>query len=169
VIRFGLSAVKGVGEGAVETIRDGRKEGPYRSIWEFCERIDGKRCNKKVLEALIKSGAFDGTGAPRAQMMAVLDAASERAAAAQRDRESGQTSLFGLLSTSGPTQRGPDPAFPDVDEWLPKQKLGFEKEALGFYISGHPLDRYLADLARFQATRVEQLDDKELPCSCAAR
>ena len=165
VIRFGLSAVKGVGEGAVESIidvRDGEKAaGPFRSLWDLCERVDLKRCNKKVLEALVKSGAFDGWGPARAQLVAAIDTAAERAQQTQRDRDSGQTSLFGLLGGGGPAKPLPEPAYPDVDEWLPKQKLAFEKEALGFYISGHPLDRYMADLARFRATRVDELEKKE--------
>ncbi len=162
VIRFGLSAIKGVGEGAVESIVEQRdKGGAFRSLWDFCERVDLKRCNKKVLEAIIKSGAFDGTSAPRAQLFAAIDTATERAAQAQRDRDSGQTSLFGMLSAAGPSKPAPEPPLPDVEEWLPKQKLANEKEALGFYISGHPLDRYLADLGRFRATRVDELDQKE--------
>ncbi|MSP63641.1 MAG: DNA polymerase III subunit alpha [Myxococcales bacterium] len=161
VIRFGLSAVKGVGEGAVESIAEVRKSAPFKSLWDFCERVDLKRCNKKVLEALIKSGAFDGFGPARAQMMAAVDTATERAQQAQRDRDSGQTSLFGLLGGTGPSKPLPEPAYPDVDEWPAKLKLGNEKDALGFYISGHPLDRFLPDLARFRATRVDEIDQKE--------
>jgi DNA polymerase-3 subunit alpha len=161
VIRFGLSAVKGVGEGAVESILEARGKGKFRSLWDFCERVDGKRCNKKVLEALVKSGAFDGTGPNRAQLFAAIDTATERAQQSQRDRDSGQTSLFGMLSGAGPSKPAPEPALPDVEEWLPKLKLSNEKEALGFYISGHPMDRYLADLGRFRATRIDELEKKE--------
>jgi DNA polymerase-3 subunit alpha len=161
VIRFGLSAVKGVGEGAVETMLEARSKEPFKSLWDFSERVDGRRCNKKVLEALIKSGAMDGFGPPRAPMFAAIDQAAERAAQAQRDRDSGQTSLFGMLSAQPSNAPAPEPTYPDVDEWMPKQKLSFEKEALGFYISGHPLDRYLQDLQRFRATRVDELEAKE--------
>ncbi len=158
VIRFGLSAVKGVGEGAVESIVAVRTEQGFKSLWDFCERIDLKRCNKKVLEALIKAGAFDGICANRAQLCAAIDAATERAAQNQRDRDSGQTTLFGMLA--GPAATAPEPPLPDVEDWLPKPRLANEKESLGFYLSGHPLDRYIADLRRLGAVPVENLSAK---------
>ncbi|HEU0029375.1 MAG TPA: DNA polymerase III subunit alpha [Kofleriaceae bacterium] len=162
VIRFGLGAVKGVGVTAVEAILEARaSEGTFKSIYELCRRVDTQKCNRRVLEQLIKSGALDGLpgedGKPRhrAQLLAALDAALERGAAEQRDRRSGQTSLFGLLA--GPSPLSPTAApmpgqgetYPDVEPWSPKQLLAFEKEALGFYVSGHPLDRYRGDLQRY--------------------
>jgi DNA polymerase III subunit alpha len=155
VIRFGLGAVKGVGQGAVEAILESRgDEGPFRSIYDFCRRVDSQRVNRRVIEALVKSGAFDDTmkagGLSRAQLFAALDAAVERGAQVQRDRKSGQTSLFGLFDpTPGPGSAEPPETYPSVDAWTPKALLAFEKEALGFYISGHPLDRYRADLSRY--------------------
>jgi len=162
VIRFGLGAVKGVGQGAVEAILATRAaDGPFTSIFDFCTRVDAHEANRRVVEALVKAGAFAGLGestggrnghkAPkphRAQVFAALDTAMESGAQAQRDRRSGQTSLFGLLA---PAQGAPAAReiYPEVDEWTPKMRLAFEKESLGFYISGHPLDRYRADLARF--------------------
>jgi DNA polymerase-3 subunit alpha len=156
VIRFGLGAVKGVGEGAVELVLEARKDGPFASVYDLFQRVDPQRVNRRVAEALVKAGAFDDLPAQgpvgRARSLAALDAAIERGAAAQRDRRSGQTSLFGLFEAA------PDPAspqaaspesYPQVEEWTPKQRLAFEKEALGFYISGHPLDRYRADLSRY--------------------
>ena len=132
---------------------------------KFCDRVDLKRCNKKVLEALVKSGAFDGMGANRAQMMASIDAATDRAQKAQKERDSGQTSLFGLLVAAAPAPQpggvaaaGPAPDFPALEEFPPKQKLAFEKESLGFYLSGHPLDRYRPDLDRFKATPASELE-----------
>jgi DNA polymerase III subunit alpha len=163
VIRFGLGAVKGVGGTAVEATLEARaREGRFTSLYELCRRVDTQRCNRRVLEQLIKSGALDGLPAAaeirggRAQLLAALDSALERGASEQRDRRSGQTSLFGLLAAGEPMRAAgaaPSPSagdvYPDVEAWSPKQLLAFEKEALGFYISGHPLDRYRGDLQRF--------------------
>ncbi len=158
VVRFGLGAVKGVGQGAVDCIIEAREgdDGPFKSLYDFCDRVDGQRSNRRVVEALVKSGAFDGVAAlrnlHRAQVFAAIDTAMERGAQAQKDRKSGQTSLFGLLG-GGPSDDGKKPveaeSYPSIDDWSAKMRLAFEKEALGFYISGHPLDRYRGDLARF--------------------
>ena len=164
-IRFGLSAVKGVGEGAVESIilqRD--KDGEFKDLFDFCNRIDLKRVNKKVLEALIKSGAFDELHPQgnRAAMLAILERAVEEAQKSLKERESGQTNLFGLIApAAGGGASASSLKYPAVDEWDPKLKLANEKESLGFYISGHPLDRYVADLKRFRATRTVDVQDKE--------
>ncbi|HVZ88727.1 MAG TPA: DNA polymerase III subunit alpha [Polyangia bacterium] len=155
VIRFGLGAVKGVGEGAVEVIKQAREQGgPFLSLFDFCRRVDGRKVNRKVIEALVKAGGFDGlaqqNGVTRARMFGAIGLASERAAEAQRERESGQTNLLALLS--GGPKGGPavhDDRYPVCDEWMPKELLAYEKEALGFYISGHPLDRYLSEIRRF--------------------
>jgi DNA polymerase-3 subunit alpha len=174
VIRFGLGAVKGVGQGAVDAILEARagEDGPFRSVFDFCRRVDSQRVNRRVVEALVKSGGFDelvGVGAAdgkaattsergqmRARVFAALEAAIERGAQEQRDRRSGQTSLFGLLEPpaapggkNGKSGADPSEVLPEVEGWTPKQLLAFEKEALGFYISGHPLDRYRADLSRY--------------------
>jgi len=155
VIRFGLGAVKGVGSTAVDAVLEARKEGgAFTSIFDFCRRVDTQRCNRRVIEALIKSGAFDTIGTERrhrAQVLAALDAALEQGASEQRDRKSGQTSLFGLIDAVVPAGKGATPGetYPDLEPWPAKQLLAFEKEALGFYISGHPLDRYRNDLSRY--------------------
>jgi len=162
VIRFGLGAVKGVGGNAVDAILEARRgEGKFTSLYELCRRVDTQKCNRRVLEQLIKSGALDGVpGAGgnrhRAQLLAALDAALERGASEQRDRRSGQTSLFGLFAAQEPIAAAaatPAPemgeVYPEIEMWSPKQLLAFEKEALGFYISGHPLDRYRGDLQRY--------------------
>ncbi|HSK03103.1 MAG TPA: DNA polymerase III subunit alpha [Kofleriaceae bacterium] len=158
VIRFGLGAVKGVGGTAVEAILEARAaEGKFQSLFEICRRVDTQKCNRRVLEQLIKSGALDGLpgGHHRAQLLASLDAALERGAAEQRDRRSGQTSLFGLLAAAEPIKPaggapvGQGETYPEAEIWSPKQLLAFEKEALGFYVSGHPLDRYRGDLQRY--------------------
>ncbi|HEY3807906.1 MAG TPA: DNA polymerase III subunit alpha [Kofleriaceae bacterium] len=155
IVRFGLGAVKGVGTNAVEAILQARADGgAFESLYELCRRVDTQKCNRRVLEQLIKSGAFDGLGGDhhRAQLVAVLDAALERGAAEQRDRRSGQTSLFGLME---PPRQADTPgpkvgeSFPEIEAWGHKELLAFEKEALGFYVSGHPLDRYAGDLSRY--------------------
>ena len=152
LIRFGLGAVKGVGSNAVDAILEARAaDGKFTSLYELCRRVDTQKCNRRVLEQLIKSGAMDGFGKHRALLLAALDAAMERGAAEQRDRRSGQTSLFGLFTAAAPAQPSPgaSESYPEVEEWTHKQLLAFEKEALGFYVSGHPLDRYRGDLARY--------------------
>jgi DNA polymerase-3 subunit alpha len=157
VIRFGLGAVKGVGEGAVEVVKVAREQGgPFLSLFDFCKRVDGRKVNRKVIEALVKAGAYDGLAADnkitRSRMFGAIAVASERAAEAQRERESGQTNLLALFAgpsgKPGPGLLGED-RYPDAEEWMPKEMLAFEKEALGFYISGHPLDRYSGEIRRF--------------------
>ncbi len=155
-IRFGLAAVKGVGEGAVEIIRTARVSGgPFLSLVDFCQRVDPRKVNRKVMEALVKAGAFDGIaqskGVTRAKMWNAIGPAIDSAAVAQRERDSGQTSLLSLLSGAAPG-KAPPPAedvYAEGEEWTPKQLLAFEKESLGFYISGHPLDRFSGELRRF--------------------
>ena len=155
-IRFGLAAVKGVGEGAVEVIRAARVAGGrFLSLVDFCQRVDTRKVNRKVLEALVKAGAFDGIAegknVSRAKMFLAIGPAIDTAAATQRERDSGQTSLLSLLG-GGSAGQPPPPAediFLEGEEWTPKQLLAFEKESLGFYISGHPLDRFAGELRRF--------------------
>ncbi|HVR02145.1 MAG TPA: DNA polymerase III subunit alpha, partial [Polyangia bacterium] len=178
VIRFGLGAVKGVGEGAVDVVKQARDDGgPFLSIFDFCKRVDGRKVNRKVLEALVKAGAFDGiaqkNGVSRARLFCAIDMATERAAEAQRERESGQTSLLSLFGggalakkngalngngANGHAANGNgttsghglfDDKYPDGDEWMPKELLAYEKESLGFYISGHPLDRFASEIKRY--------------------
>ncbi|HEY3354803.1 MAG TPA: DNA polymerase III subunit alpha [Polyangia bacterium] len=181
-IRFGLGAVRGVGEQAVAAVIEARTaDGPFRSIFDFTRRVDLKRVNRRVIEAMVKAGAFDavagqrgptgeatGPGLKRAQVLAAIEPAMERAQAAQRDRESGQQSLFGALEA--PKAAGPAAAagasaeagytYPDVD-WEPRQLLELEKEALGLYLSGHPLDRYASDLKRYASATTADLEGRE--------
>jgi DNA polymerase-3 subunit alpha len=154
VIRFGLGAVKGVGTNAVDAVLEVRNaDGPFASVFELCRRVDTQKCNRRVLEALIKAGAFDSLPGEhhRGALIAALDAALERGAAEQRDRRSGQTSLFGLIEPAKPAagQAPVGETYPETEVWSHKQLLAFEKEALGFYVSGHPLDRYRSDLSRY--------------------
>jgi len=147
-IRFGMAAVKNVGEGAVEAIIAAReKDGPYRDLFDFCERVDLRKVNRRVIESLIKCGAFDSTGARRAQLMAILDEALETGQRLGRDREAGQGSIFDLMGGGG-TQAAQSAQLPALPEWGEHDKLAYEKEALGFYITGHPLSAYQDDIKR---------------------
>jgi len=166
VIRFGLGAVKGVGHGAVDAVLNIRnQEGPFAGLYEFCKRVDSQKCNRRVIEALIKSGGFDALPPPeieasetnRSRLLAALDMALERGAQDQRDRRSGQTSLFGMFEAEKPKQFAE--VYPEVEEWSAKELLAFEKEALGFYISGHPLDRYRADLSRYASATTSDFSE----------
>jgi len=148
-IRFGLAAVKNVGHNAIDSIVAGRKElERYSSIYEFCENVDLRLLNRRVLESLIKSGAMDGLGR-RSQLMAVIDKAIEQAQKAQRDSESGQHGLFGVFQQEEfQTQNGKLPETPDWDEHT---RLSAEKEILGFFITGHPLEKYREKLDELRA------------------
>ncbi|UCF93165.1 MAG: DNA polymerase III subunit alpha, partial [Desulfobacterales bacterium] len=145
-IRFGLVAVKNVGESAIEAIIEARGEQGFASLFEFCERVDLKKVNKRVVESLIKCGAFDSTGAKRSQLMVALEDAFEYGQRVQKERSDPQMGLFDLGETR---QTVNAPALPAVGEWDEKQLLAFEKESLGFYISGHPLNRYEELLDKF--------------------
>ncbi|HLI85926.1 MAG TPA: DNA polymerase III subunit alpha [Bryobacteraceae bacterium] len=139
-IRFGLGAVKNLGQSAVEAIVRSRGEGgPFRSLYEFCERVDLGAVNKRMIESLIRAGALDALEGTRAQKMAALDAAMEAGQRAWRDRESGQAGLFGEILGHEEHHAAPLPTVPD---WTDKEKLAAEKEMLGFWVTGHPLDRY---------------------------
>ena len=157
-IRFGLAAVKNVGLAAIDSILESRdKDGPFKSIFNFCERVDGRKVNRRVLESLVKCGAFDFTKVDRARMIAALDTAMERAASRQHDRQIGQASMFDLLS--------PDAAgvsheeYPEVDPWNEHQKLSFEKESVGFYVTGHPLAQFEGILRQYSTVNTVTIND----------
>src|SRR6202047_53634 len=144
-IRFGLAAIKNVGSNAITTIVKAREEKTMESFWDFCREIDLRVVNKRVLESLIKAGALDNFG-KRAPMMACVDKAMERAQKHQRDADHGQHGLFGIfddvppaLANSSGSRHEPLPAVADWDE---TERLQAEKEVLGFFVSGHPLDKY---------------------------
>ncbi len=147
-IRFGLAAVKNVGGGAIDSIIEVRgKDKKYESLQDFCERVDLSKVNKRVVESLIKCGAFDFTGSPRAAMAEGLEAVFDIAQKTQKDRQSGQSSIFGMLDTSNASSLS-DNQLPDVQEWEEAKKLKLEKEGIGFYITGHPLSKYLQQMKR---------------------
>jgi DNA polymerase-3 subunit alpha len=167
-IRFGLAAIKNVGEGAVESVLAIRAEsGPFRSFFDFCRRVDLRKVNKRMLEGLVKTGAFDSTRARRAQLMAVLDRAVEEGAAAQQERELGQTNIFGEeLQDQGHSGHSADLQLPPVQEWDQATKLKYERELTGFYITAHPLARYEATIGALAtattASLTELSDGKEV-------
>ncbi len=153
-IRFGLGAIKGVGEGAIEAIKEAREAGPFKDLFDFSERVDSRRVNKKVVEALVKAGAFDFTKRPRRQLFETIERAVERGASAQRDKASGQASLFDMFAAATPAV--PAAAanvstgeYAKVEEWSEKERLSFEKESIGFYVSGHPLYAFEKELKRY--------------------
>jgi DNA polymerase-3 subunit alpha len=157
-IRFGLGAVKGVGESAVESVLEARqKVGRYTSLLGFCEEVDLRACNKKVLEALIKSGSFDFTGASRRSLFEQLENTADSAQRAKDEKERGQVSLFGGGGFSAPVG-GLRPAAPQARvEWPEDERLRFEKETLGFYITGHPLNKFNEELKLFASSTTDTL------------
>ncbi|MGH7560605.1 MAG: DNA polymerase III subunit alpha [Gemmatimonadales bacterium] len=144
-IRFGLGAVRNVGRGAIDSILAGRAEAPYGSLADLVERVDLRLCNKRVFEALIAAGACDSLGGHRAQLLGALDAALGEAQLRQQDRESGQESLFGGEPAARPSRL----VLPDLPEWPEADRLAREKEVLGFFISGHPLEPFRVEVELF--------------------
>ena len=155
-MRFGLGAVKNVGAGAIEAILEARKDGPFKGLYNFCERVDLRKVNKRVIESLIKCGAFDSTGAFRSAQMEGLEAASNYGLKLQEEKASAQVSLFGAEEVSRGNATG-GMKLPDTPEWHDKEKLANEKEALGFLITGHPLDRYIDDIKRLTNTDIASM------------
>lgn len=156
-IRFGLLAVKNVGVGAVESIIDSRKkDGAFKSLEDLCSRVDLRLSNRKVLESLIKCGSLDSFNMPRARMLAALDMILETSSRVQKEKARGQLSFF----DQGLQQNGFKSTvnnFPQIKEWPEPQLLAFEKDMLGFYISGHPLARYARQLKRFASSSTSNL------------
>ena len=163
-IRFGLAAVKNVGEKAVEIILQRRdQDGPFDSLFDFCRRVDMTAVNRRVIENLIKCGAYDSTQVSRARMFGALDDAMRAGQAHQRDHASNQIDIFGMLGTPAKGAKRPGDVYPPVNEWTPQESLAFEKEALGFYISGHPLDKYDRAIKKIISGTVAALKEKAAP------
>jgi len=152
-IRFGLGAVKNVGGGAIDAILHARREagGTFESAFAFFEHIDHSKVNKRAIENLVKAGAFDAFEVPRRALLEGLEAAVTLGARSQRDREAGQIGLF-AASPARPSFR-----FPDVTEWPLAQKLASEREVLGLYLSGHPMQAHTADVARYATATLSEL------------
>ncbi len=154
-IRFGLAAVKNLGHNAIQSILEARKKvGQFRSLYQFCEEADLRLLNKRVLESLIKSGAMDALGG-RAQLTAALDKAIDQAQKTHRDSEAGQHGLFGVFDDQPSAANDHLPQTPDWDEGT---RLQFEKEVLGFFISGHPLEKYAAKLEDLHALSTVEIN-----------
>jgi DNA polymerase III subunit alpha len=159
-IRFGLAAIKNVGENTVRGILQARESlTRFKAFFEFCESVDPRVMNKRVLESLIRSGALDGLDGHRAQMMAVVDRAMDRAQRLQRARESGQHSFFGGPAVAAAPALQPE-TLPDVDEWPEHELLASEYSTLGFYISGHPLDKYSGRLQELKAIELATVEGR---------
>jgi len=154
-IRFGLAGIKNVGEIAVKHIIEVRRQhGPFRSLGDFCERVDPRTVNRKVIESLVKCGAFDSLNTARAEVFAEIDYQMNRASSLQRDRERGQAALFDLEPA---TARAAAVRQAPTVQWSQSEMLAFEKELLGFYVSGHPLSRYAEILRRYELASTAQL------------
>jgi DNA polymerase-3 subunit alpha len=161
-ILFGLVAIKGLGRGAAEEIVQAREsKGPYKDILDFCERIDHRVVSRAAIEKLIKAGGFDGLGARRSQLMLVLPAALQGADQLQQDLRHGQRNLFEASDNDTDLPKSSE-TLPDVPEWPDNEKLKFEKEALDFYVTSHPLTQYEDVLRRFATHRIQQVIELEI-------
>ena len=159
-IHFALSAIKGCGGSAAEAIVAARKQdGPFRDLFDFCERVDATSCNRSTVETLIKAGAFDSFQSRRSQLMAVVERAMQSGAAALADRRSGQKSLFGEIEEESPEEEIFQ--LPEVPDWEEREKLLMEKEVLGFYLSSHPLEEFRGQFETFCSHNSAELT--ELP------
>jgi DNA polymerase-3 subunit alpha len=160
-VRFGLAALKNVGEGAVDTALAARAAGgPFRSLFDFCERVDMRAVNRRVIESFVKSGSFDSLDPRRSAVFGAIDRAIERGAKHQRDQEQGQSNLFGMLA--GSAEEGEAGGLERVREapaWGEGERLAYEKESLGYFITGHPLERYRDELAQWATATVGRLPD----------
>lgn len=161
-ILFGLGAVKTVGQGAVNAILREREKGPYRDIFDFCARIDTTECNKRVVESLIRVGAFDATGALRPQMLAVYEVALDQNISRRRQNVDGQLSLFDM-AFGGEAMIEEKHELPNLPDFPLRQRLAMEKETAGVYITGHPLDDYRDVLEKldFSSADLEDLEERD--------
>ena len=158
-IRMGLGAVRGVGEDTVDAIIGSRKTGgAFQSIFDFCERVDLGPQNRRILENLIRCGALTSLGGNRAQLTAIIDSAMESGQRASQDREYGQVGLFGMMAEEAAPGDHGLPALPD---WSAQQKLASEKEVLGVYVTGHPLDEHSAKVSELSTHSTENLEGLE--------
>ena len=161
-ILFGLGAVKTVGQGAVDAIIRERKHGAYRDIFDFCRRIDTSECNKRVVESLIKAGAFDGMGGNRPQLMAVFESAMDANSSLRKQTVDGQISLFDMAFGGAPLVQE-NHTLPNLPDYPLRQRLALEKEIAGVYITGHPLDDYRDVLGKlpFSTADLDGLEERE--------
>ena len=167
-ISYGLEAVKGIGGKVVDAIIDSRdQDGEFRSLFDLCERVEGKAINKSVLESLISCGALDSLGPRRSQLFSVIEQAIHRGSERRKDRERGQTTLFEIFGdpseggTSTPDSNGSngtaDGVYPDVAEWSDEERLSREKKSLGFYLTGHPLLRWKDMVNKYASLQISDV------------
>jgi DNA polymerase-3 subunit alpha len=167
-IRFGLSAIKNVGSAAVKLIIEARdRGGPFADMSDLCSRVESRAFNKKLLESLVKSGACDDFGSNRAELLTQIDGALAQATAQARDRDAGQSSLLDLLGPMDASTKKTAAKTATVPDFTPRERLGYEKELLGFYVTGHPLDEHRAEVGAFALHTVAVL--KENPREMDAR
>jgi DNA polymerase-3 subunit alpha len=170
-IRFGMAAIKGVGPSVIRSILEARNDGgAFESLYDFCERVDFENLNKSTIEKLVESGAFDSIGpggspdwigdiaAARAEMYAAVEQAVSRGQKKQHEKEVGQNNLFGMMSEDAREEVLED-TYPDVKPWSDRDLLKRERDRLGFYVTGHPLDRYDNDLRLYDVTHMEDVAD----------
>ncbi|MEM0924861.1 MAG: OB-fold nucleic acid binding domain-containing protein, partial [Planctomycetota bacterium] len=159
-IHFAMSAIKACGGSTAVSIEAERKQnGPFKDLFDFCERVDPSACNKSAVETLIKAGAMDCFGAKRSQLVSVIEKAMQAGAAVQADKRSGQASLFGGFEEEEDQAEGVAANLPDMEEWPERERLGCEKEVLGFYIDSHPLAEFENRLATFRTHTTAGLGD----------
>lgn len=157
-IRFGLNGIKNVGVGAIASIIKTREsEGKFTTLYDFCERVDLRLVNKRVIESLIKCGAFDSLGAKRSQLLQILDYALEVGSYVQKEKANGQTSLFETLDDFKKTYQ----ELPDIPEWPESKLLKFEKEIIGIYITSHPLAKYEEEIKKYSTCSITSLKESK--------
>jgi len=156
VIRYGLQAVKNVGSAAIESIIKARSREKFKSFYDFCSRVDMQKVNKRVIESLVKSGAFDWVNAGRRPLFEVIDNAMSQASAFQKDAKAGQTSFFEVIDGGD----SPEIEITDRKEWHENELLAFEKDSLGFFFSGHPLGKYAAQMQSLTTASIEAVRNR---------
>ncbi|MGB0956956.1 MAG: OB-fold nucleic acid binding domain-containing protein, partial [Litorivicinus sp.] len=156
---YGLGALRGLGEGPISAVLDARVDGPFTDLFDFCRRVDGTRVNKRAIEALIKAGAFDGLNEPRHLLIGALDSAMGSANQARKSAAAGMDDLFGLGMDAGPDADLGDP-YQDVRKvrvWAERERLGHEKDTLGLYLTGHPIEAHRTEIRDFNVTEIGRL------------
>ncbi len=170
-IIYGLGAIKGLGEGPIESIEDARQEGGiFTDLFDFCERTDPRKVNRRAIEALIRSGALDSLGEARSILTASVDDALKAAEQSANNRDSGIEDLFGEVVPSGNNGGASDIYAPYrmVRAWSEKERLGGEKDTLGLYITGHPIDEYEGEIRKFAKTRIADVRADKSGSQCLA-
>ena len=156
-IRFGLGAIKGVGQLAIDSILETRKElGPFKDLFDLCARANTRTCNKRVMEAFVKAGAMDGFNVHRASLFKAIDSALEQGTSLQKLKDQNQPSFLDLLGESDETFSQRTVSYPDVEKWERLQELNYEKDTIGFFVSGHPLDDFQSELQRYTTMSVAE-------------